>query len=212
MLVISFSGEAGVGKNTAATMFKELMVEKVGYDPDEIIHLSFASALKDICAMLFGWDRQRLDDDLTYKESSLLDPNISPQIDPYCNVYNLTRREMMQKIGTDAFRNSIDNQFWIKLMQIRIKSGWYRNAKIGMFTDTRFMNEFSLLNNKLHGFFVEVSSDRHTTTDKNSHASEQEWRSWPLWHARVVNDFTPNFKTTINDEVVERFVKYRNIA
>jgi ABC-type glutathione transport system ATPase component len=59
MKLLGIMGEAGCGKST----FAKTLIEQHGYQS-----FSFAGALKDLCAQLYGWERGMLDD-LDYKES-----------------------------------------------------------------------------------------------------------------------------------------------
>ncbi len=57
----------------------------------------------------------------------------------YSNKTEFSRR-MLQKIGTDIFRNQVDRRFWIKRMKEKIFCD-YNDKKIIVIDDIRFKNE-----------------------------------------------------------------------
>src|SRR4029079_13434197 len=67
MIVIGFSGKAGGGKDSAANA----LMDQMRADGLCVQRLSFAGKLKDGCAAMYGWDRDRLESDIYYKEGGL---------------------------------------------------------------------------------------------------------------------------------------------
>ena len=73
--------------------------------------LSFAGVLKDIVAILFGWDREMLEG------STIESREWREQIDPWWSekllISNLTPRYVLQFLGTDLFRNHFHPDIWV---------------------------------------------------------------------------------------------------
>lgn len=121
----------------------------------------FADKLKDIVCLLIGCTREQLED-REFKETSLgvewrvfkhtLDNSIlSPQEmsiqhalhngvrDCFYEEINLTPRLLLQKIGTDLFRNQLHPNTWVNASF----ANYLNNAWI--FTDVRFPNELEAI-------------------------------------------------------------------
>ena len=102
-MIIAISGKAGSGKSTVGEIF-----EKRGFRID-----SFATSVKDICSILFNFDREKIEgikeEDRIWREtpdksiSKLLGKNFSP-------------RDAMILIGTEIGRNIIHQDIWIKTL------------------------------------------------------------------------------------------------
>lgn len=127
MHVIGLSGFAGAGKSTIA----EYLVREHGF-----VRMSFAMALKDITAIAFGWDRQRLEgatpQDRIWREEP--DPFWSERMGkPF------TPRYALQFIGTDVFRNHVVNTIWSDLIIAKIRHVT-PNTNV-VIDDVRFVNE-----------------------------------------------------------------------
>jgi len=131
MCIIGLSGFAGSGKSTVA----EYLVRQHGF-----VRLSFASAVKDITASAFAWDRQRLEgatpQDRTWREqpddfwSQRMGKPFSP-------------RYALQYIGTDVFRNHVLSSIWADLVIAKIR-GIDTTENI-VIDDVRFVNEREVL-------------------------------------------------------------------
>ena len=127
MAVIGLSGFAGAGKSTVA----EYLVRHYGFT-----RLSFASAVKDVTAAAFGWDRQRLDgaspQDRVWRE----EPDVfwSQRMKQ-----SFTPRGALQYIGTDVFRTHVLSSIWSDIVISKIRGlGTAANVVID---DVRFVNE-----------------------------------------------------------------------
>lgn len=130
-MVIGLSGFAGSGKSTVA----EYLVREHGF-----IRMSFASAVKDVTAAAFGWDRQRLEgatpQDRTWREHP--DAFWSDRMGkPF------TPRYALQYIGTDVFRSHVLSTIWADLIVNKIKQ-CDDSTKI-VIDDVRFVNERTAL-------------------------------------------------------------------
>jgi dephospho-CoA kinase len=86
-------------------------------------------------------------------------------------------RWIMQKVGTDIFRNQIDPDFWVKKMAEKLNSLDNDSSKV-VIDDVRFLNEASLV--KQHGgVIVKIeralySCFQSDIVGNNQHVSETE--------------------------------------
>ena len=186
MQVIGFTAKVGGGKDTAGMLITQALEEK-GY---RVTKLSFAKPLKDVCTMMFGWDRERLEHDFDYKEGDTLDDGTP---DPACEALGMTRRVVMQKLGTEAMRNGLHSDIWIIALRLSIMRGDYDDYDYGLLTDCRFLNELQFVRD-LDGTLIQLKRDgeQSTLTDKTQHASELEWEQWTDWDAIVTNRIHPD--------------------
>lgn len=189
MAVIGLSGFAGAGKSTVA----EYLVCQYGF-----IRLSFATAVKDVTAAAFGWDRHRLDGASPQDRAWREDPDVFWSLRmkrPF------TPRGALQYIGTDVFRNHVLLSIWSDIVISQIKKlGPTANIVID---DVRFVDErqalraegghFLLLRRKtfatpLHQQLWSTARAGHSIQGFNStnelHLSEWQW----LHDATVADD------------------------
>lgn len=164
-MIVAFSGAAGSGKDFAAKALRSLLEER-GHTVE---FMAFADKLKDSCCHLFDWDRDRLENDREYKESGLEDC-------PYCLALGKTRRQLLQEYGTEACRNGIDNEFWTKLMQVRLDKS---ETDYVLITDCRFPNEVNFVRKNLGAVMHVIGKE--TMTSSSSHASERSLDSYDSW-------------------------------
>jgi len=113
-LIIGLTGRAGHGKNYVAGVLSE-------YYPRMCFRqVAFADAVKQVYQVISG---ERIRDSLEWKNS------INP-------IFGLTRREIWQRIGTDAMRNQVHPDVWVNaLFRVLDPSENY------IITDVRFRNE-----------------------------------------------------------------------
>jgi hypothetical protein len=192
MQVIGFTAKVGGGKDTAGIIVTQALEEK-GY---RVTKLSFAKYLKDICCMMFGWDRERLEHDFDYKEGDTLDDG-SP--DPACEALGMTRRVIMQKIGTEAMRDGLHYDIWIIALKLAIQRGEYDDYDYGLLTDCRFINELQFVRD-LDGTLIQVmrEGEQSTLTKETNHVSELEWEAWTDWDSIVKNIINPLYSDKVN--------------
>lgn len=193
MKVIGISGKAGSGKDTAYLLLKEEL-ESRGL---KCTKLSFASKLKDVCTLLFRWDREQLESDFAYKEGGLGLNGPDDLLDPACEMLGKTRRTVMQEVGTEAMRKGLHEDVWIIALKLAIQNGEYDDYDVGFVTDCRFMNELNFVRS-LGGTLIQVirSGDTGTLTANTQHASELEWTEWGDWDIMVQN----TIDTTLSPE------------
>lgn len=129
--IIGITGFIGSGKGTVGDMLKEH-----GYKP-----MSFASKVKDVVSVVFGWDRALLEGDT--KESR----EYREIVDPYWSAImgkEITPRYILQITGTELFRKHIHNDVWVHALFKDIENSGYDKVVI---TDARFPNELKQIKN-----------------------------------------------------------------
>lgn len=125
---IALIGGMGVGKST---ILREL-VERHGYR-----QMSWATPLKELAALAYGGEVDK---------NRLYDTSYGPR----------TGRDILQRIGTDALRDQVDQDFWVKAgigyMRNEGQMGTMLspqfNSTIWVNDDTRFVNEADALYNE----------------------------------------------------------------
>lgn len=186
-MIIGIRGRKQSGKNTVASMLQYCLFDFTnGYTPTfdswktwcgdverGLIHpsweiRSFAGKLKQFVALLTGCQVEDLESD-AFKNSPL------PYSIATLNVG--TYRELLQKLGTDIFRDQVDRSLWVKALMIEytpfrvtfdnLTKSIYPNWII---SDVRFPNELhSILEKK--GVIVHVARPQSLPFEKE-HISE----------------------------------------
>ena len=127
-MLIGLVGFAGSGKGTVA----DILVRDHGFQK-----LSFADALKDAVATIFGWERRLLEGDTDESRE-------------FRSVYTQSKINMMQLMGTEAGRNAFHIDIWIHTVARRMMQ--FENVVIA---DVRFPNELQFIRDN-GGFNVRV--------------------------------------------------------
>lgn len=194
MRVIGCCGFANSGKSTAAQYFVE---------HHQFTRLSFAHPVKDITALLFGWDRGRLEGatatDRAWREeedpfwSRVLERPFSPRI-------------ALQFVGTDLVRQHVHPDMWALSVVAKIRQ-MGPQARV-VIDDVRFVNELAALRSIGAAIVIIdrgfpsfehqqlwLRSEQHAKTgsffegDVTLHRSEWDWLRDPaiFTTSRVVN-------------------------
>jgi hypothetical protein len=136
--IILVSGRKNVGKDE----FAKYIIKKCNDKNIRTFILRFAEILKDIVALLCGWDRKKLDglspEDRLWRESP--DEFWTKKLGKV-----ITPRGMLEYVGTEMIRNMIHVNFWVYNVQKRIDEiqKKHLNEKIVIIIpDCRFYNEF----------------------------------------------------------------------
>lgn len=172
-MIVGICGFQSSGKDTVA----DILVKNHGF-----VKLSFASALKDIVAIIFGWSRDKLEgltpEDRQWREE--IDPKWAKSL----NIPVLTPRYVLQHLATDVFRNHFHPDIWTKIVENQLSL--YENVVI---SDCRFANEIAMLQNS-GGTIIQVHrnlphwfekyANRENVEEANlPHCSELEWIRCP---------------------------------
>ena len=128
-MIFGICGFQSSGKDTIA----DFLVTHYGFKK-----LSFASALKDILSVIFGWSRDKLEG--ITKEDRLWRENVDIWWATELHMPHLTPRFALQHFGTEIFRNHWHPDIWTKIIENQLTK--YDNIVI---TDCRFPNEINLV-------------------------------------------------------------------
>jgi hypothetical protein len=137
-MIIGLLGFAGSGKGTVA----DILVKDHNFTK-----ISFADAVKDSVATIFGWERRLLEGDT--EESR----EFREKIDAWWSGrfgYDVTPRYMLQLMGTEAGRNAFHIDIWVHTVARRMRD--HENVVIA---DVRFPNELQFVRDN-GGFNVRV--------------------------------------------------------
>ena len=150
-MLIGIHGKAGVGKDTAAA----ILIGAYGGR-----RFAFADPVREIAAKLFDLDVQDFD---TQEKKALVDDR-----------WNMSRRTMLQFVGTELVRQNLSDRHWIKLLHLRRQHHKNGNHYI---TDCRFQNELDYVVQQ-GGFILHIASDSRSAikygSSEAAHASESE--------------------------------------
>lgn len=141
-ILIGISGGIGSGKTTVA----DYLCNQYYFTQE-----SFAKPLKQAVSLLFGVELSDLDSQ-DFKDKSL-----------DINHKSLTYREILQTLGTDWGRHTVDPMLWVNLLEERLKQ---LKGDI-VVSDLRFENEANLIR-RLGGIIIHLNSGTRT----QSHESE----------------------------------------
>lgn len=158
------------GKDTIA----DYLIKKHGF-----VKYSFASTIKDIISIMFGWSRERLEgltkEDREWREQ--IDPWWSKTLD----MPLLSPRYVMQYFATDLFRDKFHPDIWVKIVENQILTSANQHIVI---SDCRFKNEIDMIV-RLHGTIIHVHRNipywfyeyrnGSSFVPLNYHISEIEW-------------------------------------
>ena len=128
-MIIAICGLQSSGKDTIGSY----LINKYGFTK-----LSFAGVLKDIIAILFGWDREMLEG--SSNESRKWREQIDSWWSEKLQIPKLTPRYVLQYFGTELFRNHFHPDIWVISVERQLSK--YSNCVI---TDCRFPNEINML-------------------------------------------------------------------
>jgi GTPase SAR1 family protein len=157
-MIIGFSGLAGAGKTTAANYFVEQGFRKDAY----------ARVMKQVVSQLFSIPIEKLLGDAEQKN----------QVDLF---WGLSYRQILQRFGTEACRNTFGDDFWEKVMWSH-----HRNMDYNLvIDDVRFPNEAEAILRK-GGIMIEIV---RPGVEQMDHASEIPLPESLLTH-RVINENT----------------------
>lgn len=156
---ISLCGKIGSGKTTIQ---KHICIN---YD---CIRLSFAGSLKQVVSYMFKLPIETMSgegDRREHREATLR--LISHMLNRQVSI-----RSLLQVIGTQVFRNGIDQQIWIDKLISVVQDAQKKKLNI-VIDDARFPNERACL--RRLGFqiwFIDRPSDDKVATEVSSHDSE----------------------------------------
>jgi hypothetical protein len=157
MILIGLAGNKRSGKDT----FYNYVKHNINQD---VISFSFAKPVKDICNILFSLS----DEQLYGHEKEVVDKR-----------YGLSARTMMQRLGTELFRDKFSDVFpelnygskvWVKVLENKLKK-YVNTDQVIFVTDVRFKDEMDLIT-KYNGINIKIVREGKKSTD--THSSEND--------------------------------------
>lgn len=177
--LVGLVGLAGCGKDTLASQ-----IESDGW-----IRVAFADALKDMCVEFLG-----LSHDDAYTQEGKMRFN---------EFWDMTNREILQRVGTEAFRNGFHRDTWVKIAELKIRRLLAEGGKV-VVTDCRFDNEAEMVA-RLGGVVLRVVRNGMKSTlssSEQSHASEKgvsnEYIDGIVSNDRSISDLKDAFERAIS--------------
>ena len=155
-MIIGVVGFIGSGKGTVA----DILVDKHDFHK-----LSFADAVKDATAAIFGWPRSLLEGDT---EESRLFRETKDEWWSNKFGYDFSPRLALQMMGTEAGRDVFHPDVWIHSLER--KMDMYKNVVIA---DVRFPNEIKFIQSK-GGFVIRVKRGNDPEWYSTAHISNNE--------------------------------------
>jgi hypothetical protein len=125
-MIIGICGLIGSGKDTIADYLQNI---------HQFRRESFAHALKDAVAQVFGWDRELLEG--RTKESRAWREQVDPWWASRLKMPNLTPRYVLQVWGTEVTRKSFHDDLWIAALENKLR----KTTDDVVISDCRFPNE-----------------------------------------------------------------------
>lgn len=167
-VIIGIGYKKGVGKDTVANR----LVDKHGFT-----RMSFADPLKEACRVIFHFSEAQLYGD----KKEVMDHR-----------WGKTPRQILQMMGTDAVRNIIDREVWVKSLKIKIenmvKANPGKQLKIAV-PDVRFPNEAEAILSMEGGHVWKVTREL-PTNEFSYHESEVALDQYNKWSSVLINDST----------------------
>lgn len=191
-MLIGICGFQSSGKDTIA----DYLVKNHGF-----IKFSFASVLKDIISIMFGWPRDKLEG-LT-KEDREWRETVDPWWSQTLKMPQLTPRYVMRYFATDLFRNQFHQDIWVKIVENKLNNYLEKDIKQNIvISDCRFENEINMLI-RLGGKIIQVYREppdwfykyrngEYPSEIKMLHCSEIQW-------IRCNRDYDINNNNTIEE-------------
>lgn len=153
MQVIAICGLKRCGKDTVANYIQHKFEYK---------HVKISQPLKDVCAYLFNWSQNQLED------------NVKDVIDPK---WGITPRDAMKFFGTEVMQfklqellPNVKREFWVRKL---IESSSEKKIVI---SDVRFMHEYDVLKSNCPNLIVIKIAKHEKLITYDTHSSETEWK------------------------------------
>lgn len=143
-MIIGISGYAGVGKDTVAGIIRDL---------DNSFEIKkFSGALKEVASILTGVPSSNFENQWFKNQ--------------YLHGWDMTARELLQRLGTDAIRDGLHKDAWVNALMNN-----YHQDDNWIITDMRFKNEYDAIK-RFGGIVVRLHRDEIKPI--NAHCSETE--------------------------------------
>lgn len=196
IIVVGITGRKRSGKDTLG---KHLI------DNYNFTRLAFADTLKEACKEVFGFTNEQVYGD-----------DLKEVIDPY---WGYTPREVLQKVGTELFRNAINQEdvlpkigkdIWVRCVERKILKLAKEdpNKRRFVITDMRFPNELKfIMNSPFNSITIKVVR-KSVMVQGNLHASEAMIDSfqcqWTIPNDESLEQFYINVDSIMRDSCIYR--------
>lgn len=167
-MIIGITGRAQCGKDTLAKAMRHGAVVPTNRDQCRILH--FADTLRDVVEAAFG-SRYETAEEKTAVDA-WWDERLGSQGDGRGMIFrgtSVTGRLILQKVGTELFREWVHPDFWLFAMERRIAQS---QAKHHIIADVRFDNEAEWVR-KHGGLVIGLSRQDQADQSVDAHASER---------------------------------------
>lgn len=143
-MIIGLNGFISSGKNTVA----KILIKQFNFFP-----MAFADHLKDITALMFGWERKLLEGDTDESRMFREHPDVF-----WSEAFGkpFTPRQALQLLGTESVRQVFHTDFWVISLKRKLallSNGAAPNRIV--ITDCRFPNEIKAIRD-MGGIYVLV--------------------------------------------------------
>lgn len=157
-IVVGIAGLAGAGKDT----FANYLIEELKKYQVSVGTYAFAEPVKHVAGYVFGMTEEELHTQAGKAAVSI-------------HGYGLTNREILQKVGTESFRDVFAQQIWIDFAN-RVLSE--RTEVFTIITDLRFENELKFV--KDNGFSIRIDAPNRNKIKVPNHPSERFVHNMPV--------------------------------
>lgn len=171
-ILIGITGRKKSGKDTIG----KFLINEYGF-----VRVAFADALKEACKIVFGFTDEQVYDD-----------RLKEIVDEY---WNHSPREILQKVGTELFRDGlpklcehISNDIWIRSVDRKIKNLRKEGHTRIVITDVRFPNELDYI-------------QKLNTSNSNGFIGE----SWKVSRPSLLKDIDPNLPVHASEALIDDF-------
>ena len=177
--IIGLTGKLGSGKDTVLERIQTLYPGAPDLDSD-FRQASFAATLKNMACALFDITREQLEK-LKRRpnvEISVVDHDEFIDMDTPRSYAQMDFRTFLQRLGTEAGRDILGENFWVDQAFVKIDY-WEERFSPRMthvFTDVRFENEAQAIIDRGGEIWLIEGPDE----DTGSHASEQGLPDWMI--------------------------------
>jgi hypothetical protein len=164
-MIIGISGKMHSGKDTVGNIIEMLAATN---DPTVNWEIKkYAGKLKEIACILTGCTLEQLEDQEFKKKALSREWCYPTEWQGKEHWVEMTTRELLQKLGTEAMRNGLHENVWVNALYAD-----YTNQN-WIITDMRFPNEFDAVKSR-GGITIRVNRVRYISThSEGEHESER---------------------------------------
>ncbi|KKL98732.1 hypothetical protein LCGC14_1821460 [marine sediment metagenome] len=192
--ILGITGKSGFGKDTLANYIASFYAER--YPTRTSYKYSFASPLKRGAQAIFNLS----DEELWGDEKDVIN-----------SFWDMTPREIMQKLSTESIRNVFREDFWIKRAEIAIVPFDEENS-LFLISDVRYENEAAWIRQN-NGLIIHIRTGPKQNEDMLSDSDKEHISEQPIKFLEKEGDlYIENHKTFADlrskaEKLVELFLE-----